>query len=154
MSKKILYLHGRGSIPGGKKPRLFESLGYEVLNPHLPDSSFEESVKIAQKCIDEFSPDVIVGSSRGGAVAMSVDRKKSEVVLVCPAWKTFNVKPSDLTGTRILHSSTDELVPIEDSNILEEQYNASLVTCGTSHRMIDNEALNTLKGEVRGVLSL
>ena len=153
MKKKILYLHGRGSKPGGTKPRYLETLGYEVLNPHLPDQSFEESVKIAQKIVDLENPDLVIGSSRGGAVAMSINSSAKKTILICPAWKKFEVSPKNLSGVRILHSEKDEIVPMADTVELVKNYAASLVSCGVNHRMIDKEALSTLCFEISSVLS-
>ena len=70
---KVLFLHGLESVPGGTKPKHLESLGHQVLNPALLKDNFEESVQIAQKVFDKEKPDVVVGSSRGGAVAMALD---------------------------------------------------------------------------------
>ena len=69
---KLLFLHGWNSVPGGVKPTFLASHGFEVLNPALPDEDFAESVRIAQAEFDRHRPTVIVGSSRGGAVAMNV----------------------------------------------------------------------------------
>ena len=70
---KILFLHGWHSVPGGVKPTLLIQHGHEVLNPALPDEDFDEAVRIVQAEVDRHPPDVIVGSSRGGAVAMNLE---------------------------------------------------------------------------------
>ena len=71
---KVLFLHGLESKPGGAKVKHLLALGHTVFNPALPKNDFDESVRIAQADVDKHQPDVIVGSSRGGAVAMAVDR--------------------------------------------------------------------------------
>ena len=68
---KILFLHGWQSTPGGLKPTYLKDHGHEVLNPALPDDDFDAAVRIAQAEFDRHQPDVVVGSSRGGAVAMN-----------------------------------------------------------------------------------
>jgi hypothetical protein len=70
---KILFLHGWQSVPGGVKPTYLKDHGHEVLNPKLPDDDFDEAVRIAQDEFDRHRPSVVVGSSRGGAVAMSLE---------------------------------------------------------------------------------
>ena len=152
--KKILYLHGYKSRPGGTKPTFMKSLGYEVINPSLPDDDFNESVQIARRCIKEDTPDMIVGSSRGGAVAMAAARSLDSMILVCPAWKKFGVTPrlDVLSKSIILHSKTDDVVLHEDSNYLFKEFDASLISCGEGHRMIDEDALKTLKSTLEGVL--
>jgi predicted esterase YcpF (UPF0227 family) len=81
---KILFLHGWTSTPGGKKPTFLKDHGHEVLNPALPDENFDLAVRIAQAEFDQHHPDVVVGSSRGGAVAMNIDSKDTPLVLLCP----------------------------------------------------------------------
>ena len=143
--KKVLYLHGLGSKPGGFKPNYLDFCGYEVINPKLPDEDFNESVKIAKSCFSETKPDVVVASSRGGAVALAAFPKGTQMILLCPAWKKFGVKlPKKLTNVTVLHSKCDEIVPYEDSIVLQENHGAELIECGASHRMIEKETLETI----------
>ena len=94
---KILFLHGWKSVPGGVKPTYLKDHGHEVINPKLPDDDFAEAVRIAQAEFDRHRPQVVVGSSRGGAVAMNIDSGDAKLVLLCPAWKKYGtaktVKP-------------------------------------------------------------
>ena len=148
MPKKILFLHGLESKPGGTKAQHLEAAGYEVLNPSLPKASFEESVQIAQEEIDLESPDVIVGSSRGGAVAMSVNPRGAKLVLLAPAWGHFDVDPARIPpGTTVLHCPSDNIVHYEDSEELA-QYGINLVSCGKDHRMNDADALENLLASI------
>ena len=85
-SMKILFLHDWQSTPGGVKPTCLKDHGHEVLNPALPDDDdFDAAVRIAQAEFDRHRPDVVVGSSRGGAVAMNM-KIDVPLVLMCPAW--------------------------------------------------------------------
>ena len=68
---KVLFLHGWNSVVGGVKPTFLKDHGHEVINPALPHEDFAEAVRIAQAEFDKHRPQVIVGSSRGGAVAMN-----------------------------------------------------------------------------------
>ena len=70
---RILFLHGWNSTPGGVKPTYLKDHGHKVLNPALPDDDFDAAVRIAQAEFDQHQPDVVVGSSRGGAVAMNIN---------------------------------------------------------------------------------
>jgi predicted esterase YcpF (UPF0227 family) len=143
--KKILFLHGLESRPGGSKAKTLERRGYTVLNPHLPKSSWEESVAIAQETIDTQSPEIIVGSSRGGAIAMNIDPKGAKLVLIAPAWKRFGGSMAECDGsTVILHCATDDQVAYADSEELSELSGANLIRCGTSHRMDDSESLDAI----------
>src|SRR5580700_6195234 len=69
---KILFLHGWQSVPGGVKPTFLAQHGHSVINLKLPDEDFAVAVRIAQEEFDRHQPDVVVGSSRGGAVAMNI----------------------------------------------------------------------------------
>src|SRR6201993_1861624 len=95
---KILFLHGWQSVPGGVKPTFLAQHGHEVINPKLPDEDFEEAVRIAQAEFDRHHPEVIVGSSRGGAAAMNV-RGGARLVLLCPAWKKWGAAKTIKPGT-------------------------------------------------------
>ena len=145
---KILFLHGLESLPGGSKVEYLRGLGHTVLNPLLPKNDFEESVRIAQDEVDTEQPDVIVGSSRGGAVAMEVDFS-ARLVLIAPAWKHFNVPATAPPGTSVLHCTTDDKVFFQDS---EELKGTNLIPCGESHRMDDEMALAALGRAVGGSL--
>ncbi len=79
----ILFLHGLNSTPGGIKPTYLKDHGHTVFNPALPDDDFDEAVRIAQGEFDRGKPDVVVGSSRGGAVAMNIDSGSTPLVLLC-----------------------------------------------------------------------
>ena len=83
----ILFLHGWHSVPGGVKPTYLKDHGHEVINPALDDDDFEAAVATAQAEFDKHQPQVVVGSSRGGAVAMNINSGDAKLVVMCPAWK-------------------------------------------------------------------
>ena len=101
---KILFLHGWQSVPGGVKPTFLAQHGHEVINPALPDGDFNKAVEIAQAEFDKHQPDVVVGSSRGGAMAMNINSGEAKLVLLCPAWKKWGTAKRAKPGTVILHS--------------------------------------------------
>lgn len=108
---QILFLDGWTSVPGGRKPTFLASQGHEVLNPALPDEDFDAAVQIAQAAFDEHKPDVVVGSSRGGAVAMNIETGDTPLVLLCPAWRNSGSATTVKMNTIILHSRDDDVVP-------------------------------------------
>lgn len=144
---KILFLHGLESVPGGDKPEYLEGLGHTVLNPYLPRNDFELSMQIAQEEIDLESPEIVIGSSRGGAVAMSLDLKGARLILIAPAWKGYDVPGQVPPGTQVLHCTSDDIVHYEDSE--EVQGDPVLIPCGDSHRMNDTDALEALGDAVK-----
>jgi hypothetical protein len=82
---KALHHQGWHSVPGGVKPSCLVHHGHEVINPALSDDGWGEAVRTAQAVYDRHRPDVIVGSSRGGAIAMNLDSGSTPLVLLCPA---------------------------------------------------------------------
>jgi len=138
---KFLFLHGWQSIPGGVKPTYLAQHGHEVINPKLPDEDFAEAVRIAQAEFDRHQPQVVVGSSRGGAVAMNISSGNARLVLLCPAWKKWGTARTIKTDTVILHSRADDVVPFADSVELASESGAALIEVGTDHRLADPEPL-------------
>src|SRR5678815_587317 len=100
---KILFLHGWQSVPGGVKPTFLKDNGHDVLDPKLPDDDFPAAMRLAQNIFDQEHPNVVVGSSRGGAVAMNIDVGDTPLVLLCPAWRKFGTTSAVKPGTVILH---------------------------------------------------
>ena len=144
---KILFLHGTGSKPGDVRASYLIEHGHEVLNPALPDDDFDEAVRIAQAENDQGQPDVVVGSSRGGAVAMNIDSSDTPLVLLCPAWKRYGIATNTKPNTTILHSRADERVPFSESEELVESSglpSSALIEVGTEHRLADEESLATM----------
>ena len=141
---KILFLHDWTSVPGGRKPTYLKDHGHEILNPKLPDNDFEEAVQIAQAEYDKHHPDVIVGSSRGGAVAINIESEDTPLVLLCPAWKKWGCATTKKKNTTILHSRSDDVVPFENSEELVENSglpSSALIEVGSDHRLADSEPL-------------
>ncbi|MSR74076.1 MAG: alpha/beta fold hydrolase [Planctomycetes bacterium] len=144
---KILFLHGWQSVPGGVKPLYLAERGHEVLNPKLPDEDFASSVRIAQECCDTQRPDVIVGSSRGGAVAMTLRSGSARLVLMCPAWKHYGCTAVVPVGTIILHCPIDVVIPFSDSReILRASAlpDTALWLTGGDHRLADPLSLQRM----------
>ncbi len=143
---KILFLQGWQSTPGGIKPTFLNFHGHTVLNPALPDDDFDAAVRIAQAEFDRGKPDVVVGSSRGGAVAMNITTD-TPLVLLCPAWKRWGTATTVKPGTVVLHSPADETIPFAESQELVRNSGLpsdSLIEVGTEHRLADDESLKKM----------
>jgi hypothetical protein len=143
----ILFLHGWHSVPGGVKPTFLAQHGHEVINPALPDEDFEAAVRIAQAEFDQHQPEVVVGSSRGGAVAMNIDSGEAKLVLMCPAWKNWGTAKTVRPGTRILHSGADDVIPFADSEEMVRNSGlpaSTLIEVGCDHWLADPESLEKM----------
>lgn len=150
---KLLFLHGWTSVPGGVKPTYLSGHGHEVINPALPDEDFDQAVRIAQEAFDREHPEVVVGSSRGGAVAMNVHPGDARLVLLCPAWKRWGSAGTVKPGTLILHSEADDVIPIADSRELVARSSlpaSALIVVGRDHRLADPEPLAAMLKAVEG----
>lgn len=144
---KILFLHGWQSIPGGVKPTFLVQHGYEVANPKLPDEDFAAACRIAQVEFDRLKPAVVVGSSRGGAVAMNIETDGARLVLLCPAWRKYGAARTVKPGTIVLHSRADDVIPFVDSVELIRNSGlpaTALIEVGGDHRLADPESLRAM----------
>src|SRR5262249_53556613 len=124
--------------------------GHEVVNPALPDEDFAEAVRVAQAEFDTHQPAVVVGSSRGGAVAMNINSGDARLVLLCPAWKRHGTARAVKAGTVILHSRADDVVPFADSEELVRNSGlpaSALIATGSDHRLADPESLERMLRE-------
>jgi hypothetical protein len=137
---RVLYLHGSSAGPGGIKAWRLRGRGHDVTAPSLgyPQKHsalwawlwdlefrhwFGRAVRVAQEAYDRFRPEVIVGSSMGGAVAMNLRSGDTPQVLISPTWRVkgffrlggaLRVKPA----TVLIHGEHDHLVALEDSRRL------------------------------------
>lgn len=144
---KILFLHGWHSVPGGVKPSYLKEHGHEVFNPSLDDDNFDVAVATAQAEFDKHQPQVVVGSSRGGAVALNLNSNQTPLLLLCPAWKKWGavkiLKPTAL----ILHSRGDDVIPFADSEELIATSGLApeiLIEVGSDHRLADESSLSVM----------
>ncbi len=143
----VLYLHGWNSVVGGVKPTYLKSHGHDVHEPALDHDNFEAALTTAKAAFDQHQPEVVVGSSRGGAVAMNLKSGSARLVLLCPAWRKWGQAQTVKPGTTIIHSRGDDVVPFEDSvELLSESGlpETALIEVGGDHRLADPEPLEAL----------
>ena len=145
---RILFLHGLESQVGGAKPEHLKAAGHDVVEPSLGGIEFGEAITIAQAYVDKYRPEVIVGSSRGGALAMNVASMGARLVLVAPAWNIYGPGSGIGADSTIIHSEADRVIPFEDSLQLSAKHGAVLVSAGSDHRMNDSNALSAILSAV------
>ncbi len=153
---RILYLHGLESSPNaGKATRLREE-GHEVVGPQLDHGAdLTASIATAQAALDaalaEGPVDVIVASSRGGAVACGLQTRGVPLLLLCPAWKKFGLDARLSGRVLILHAAADDLVPLADSVELLARSGLppeALTVVGKEHRLHDEAATKAMVASV------
>lgn len=145
--KRVLFLHGWSS-DGGTKTAFMRSLGYDVVTPCLSDWSFRRAIVQAQAAYDWLLPDVIVGSSRGGAVAMNLNSDGTPLILLAPAWRRWGAATSvkNPSSSIIVHSPNDGVVPFEDSiQLCLNSPGLSIIPGGVDHRLNDPQARKALE---------
>lgn len=144
---KILFLHGWHSVPGGVKPSYLSHHGHTVINPALDDDDFVAAVATAQAAFDQSQPHVVVGSSRGGAVALNIDSRETPLVLLCPAWRRWGTVKKLKPRSVILHCRKDGVIPFEESEELVARSRLSpetLIEVGGDHRLADESSLSVM----------
>jgi fermentation-respiration switch protein FrsA (DUF1100 family) len=127
---RVVFLHGLESGPQGSKARwLAERYGAVTpvlgcsapLQPHM----VTDALAVAREAVRAQRPDLIVGSSFGGAVAVRLLREgayRGPVVLIAPAARKITGDEALPDGTRaaILHGDADDVVPYADSVALAQ----------------------------------
>jgi hypothetical protein len=144
---KILFLHGWHSVPGGVKPTYLKDAEHNVINPALDDDDFDVAIRTAQAAYGKHHPDVIVGSSRGGAVALNINSNDTPLVLLCPAWKNWGTVKTLKPNSVILHSRKDDVIPFADSEEIIASSGfppETLIEIGSDHRLADDESLSVM----------
>jgi pimeloyl-ACP methyl ester carboxylesterase len=126
--RSILYLHGLASSPHGRKKAVLEDRfapdGFEIVAPDLNvpsfrELSFEEMCVTARGACERSRPRVVVGSSLGALVALSLAESLASssppLVLVAPAlgfherWKE---KLPDSEELDLFHHGEERPLPI------------------------------------------
>jgi len=148
---KIVYLHGMLSSPDSSKASALREAGHEVFAPALPKDSWDVSMMLAQRAIDEEDPDVVVASSRGGALALNINTGRLPLILIAPAWNKFGHQSPEVLERinschiTLLHSPCDNVVSYEDSLVASAHLlNSVLIPVGSEHRMNDQLAIRAM----------
>lgn len=144
---KILFLTGWHAAPGGIKPTFLREHGHEVIEPVLDDDDFDAAVRTAQQAYDEGQPHVVIGLSRGGAVAMNIEIGETPFVLMCPGWKKWGNAKTVKKNTVVLHSRADDVVPFAFSEELVKKSglpHKALIDVGKDHWLSDPESLQVM----------
>jgi hypothetical protein len=74
---------------------------------------------------------------------MNLNRGRTPIVLLCPAWRNYGTTKAVKPITIILHSRADEVVPFADSEELVRTSglpSSALIEVGTDHRLADSES--------------
>lgn len=118
----VHFIHGLEGSPQGSKARLLAQ-HFDCETPAMDTSDFPACVELHARRLAERAPDVLVGSSFGGAVAVALlqgGRWRGPTLLLAPAALARGLRrelPAD-SPIWIVHGRRDAVVPIEDSREL------------------------------------
>ena len=121
-SLRVQFIHGLESSPQSTKARILAEQ-FETLTPAMQTDDFEGCVALQQRALQDFRPDVIVGSSFGGAVLVALLQRghwRGPSLLLAQAALRTDLPCELPEDVRIwlVHGTRDEIVDPEDSRRL------------------------------------
>jgi predicted esterase len=128
---RVQFIHGLESSPHGNKARLFAK-HFEALTPAMDTRDFEGCVLAQAAALKSFQPDLLIGSSFGGAVAVALLARglwRGPTLLLAQAARYYAPEAALPQGVRVtlVHAPEDEVVDIEGSRALARTGTPSLV---------------------------
>lgn len=130
-SIKVQFIHGlEGSPFGIKSQQLAQE--FDALTPAMDTADFEASVHLQADNIARFAPDVLVGSSFGGAVALALLQRglwTGPTLLLAQAGLRYGLPASLPAGVTVwlVHGTLDEVIDPQDSRRLAASGNPNNV---------------------------
>ena len=111
---RVQFIHGLEGSPQGTKARLLAE-HFDARTPAMDTSDFEGCVTTQRGVIEEFRPELLAGSSFGGAVAVALLQRglwRGPTLLLAQAAELLGVEPRLPSGVPIwiVHGSRDEVV--------------------------------------------
>ncbi len=130
-SLRVQFIHGLEGSPQGAKAQLFAQ-HFTTSTPAMNTKDFESCVVVQETGISSFHPDVLIGSSFGGAVAVELLHRgawKGPTLLLAQAAFRTGTRTSLPSGcvVWIVHGTNDEVVDIDDSRRLAQTGSSQLV---------------------------
>lgn len=145
-SLRVQFIHGLESSPQSTKARTLAE-HFETLTPDMQTNNFEGCVAQQQRALEEFRPDVIVGSSFGGAVSVALLQRglwHGPTLLLAQAALRRGQNcdlPEDVL-IWLVHGTRDQIIDPEDSR--------RLACCGSTElvRLIEVDDDHVLRTSV------
>jgi hypothetical protein len=149
--RRVQFVHGLESGPQGSKAVYLAAHFPDAVTPAMNTQDFEASLQVQHAAIQAQAPDVLVGSSFGGAVAVALLQRelwRGPTLLLAPAVKHFGlaVRLPENVRVVIVHGTRDDVVDIETSRLLAKTGSAGLV------EMIELDDEHRLKSVLEGSL--
>jgi alpha/beta superfamily hydrolase len=129
---RVQFIHGLEGSPQGAKAR-FLAEHFDTLTPAMDTGDFAGCVALHRRVVEEFAPQVLVGSSFGGAVALALlaaGAFRGPTLLLAPAQRHFGVAESlpPRIPVIIAHGLRDDVVDIAGSRGLAASSTPEWVT--------------------------
>lgn len=130
-SIRVQFIHGLESSPQGTKAQLLAQ-HFTALTPAMDTADFAACIEVQAAALASFQPDVLVGSSFGGAVAVALVQRavwRGPTLLLAQAAFHYPVPRQLPDGVRVwlVHGRGDDIVDIEDSRQLARTGSPGLV---------------------------
>jgi predicted esterase len=128
---RVQFAHGLESSPQGIKARRFAE-HFVAETPAMNTLDFESCVAVHAATLERFRPDVLVGSSFGGAVVVALLERglwRGPTLLLAQAAENYRPGARLPEGVRVLlvHARQDAVVPVEHSRALAKTGTPALV---------------------------
>ncbi len=152
---RVQFVHGLEGSPRGAKAKLFAE-HFDALTPAMDTGDFEACVEVQARELERFAPDVLVGSSFGGAVVVELLRRGvwgGPTLLLAQAARRRDPAAALPRGVRVwlVHGLGDRIIAPEDSRQLARTGSAELVRL---LEVDDDHSLHALvsSGELVGIV--
>jgi alpha/beta superfamily hydrolase len=139
---RVLFIHGlEGSPEGAKAVYLAER--FAAHTPRMQTADFPRCVELQKRMLRDHVPHVVVGSSFGGAVALTLLQSGAwagPTLLLAPAIDAFGVSPElpENADVTVVHGTGDTVVSIVSSRRLVQSAKskrARLLEVDDTHRL-------------------
>ena len=141
---KVHFIHGLESSPSSRKAQVLAA-HFDAETPAMDTSDFAGCIALHQARLEARKPDVLIGSSFGGAVALALLQSgawRGPTLLLAQAGLHYGLEPHIPEGIAVLlvHALGDDVVPVEDSR--------KIAQINTSARLLEIEDDHALSGAV------
>jgi hypothetical protein len=119
---RIQFAHGLASTPLGNKARLFAQ-HFDALTPEMDTRNLESCVRVHAAALASFQPELLIGSSFGGAIAVALLERglwRGPTLLLAQAARYYmpSCRLPDGLRVTLVHARQDEVVDVEGSRAL------------------------------------
>lgn len=156
---RVLFIHGLMSSPRGHKAR-YLAARFDALTPAMQTGDFLACLEVQTAAIASHQPEVVIGSSFGGAVLLELIRRgvwRGPSLFLAQAALRLDSEaslPPDLP-VLLVHGLADEVVPIAESRTLAATSAlARLVEVDDEHRLLELTRSERLAELVREAMAL